>query len=756
MPTITWDEPFRSCAQTALAGLRPGDQALIVFDGGLPDPPDWLSGAGARLLSTGRRQGPAAARNLAAAHARTDLLLFVDADVQVHRDAIERLRHRFIAEPELVALFGSYDDQPAAPGLVSRFRNLLHHHTHTSHPGAAITFWAGLGAIRRDAFLAVGGFDAAAYVQPSIEDIELGLRLHGGGARLALDPTILGTHHKRWTLRSMLVTDIRQRAIPWSRLLLQRGPLPATLNLDRKARFSAAGSLVLLGALPAAAAFPGLATWLLLAFVGSLALILALNRPLHRLLRRQMGWLQGSLGVALHILYLAYSSLTFVLVAAADWLFRPLQPPPWLRDARGPRRAVPVIGLALLLLYAAAVVLSGVWIGWTRPSGGDLGERLDEWRLFQAGIYPSAGLATAAERAIPYFRTSVYLPWAMPLFGLLFTGGGLNQGRLLVQVLSLLALIPMVVIGWRSLRPWGGHAAWLGGLAPVAIAGNSACLGQSQVSMLCMGLVSLQWLLLRRRRPGAAGFAWGLAMIKPQITLVFGLPLLWRGHRRGLGVGLILLVLLSAGALIHTRTAPLDFLASWLQSLPDFISSGNQNVLALLFDLWRYASALIVALGFAILVLAFGKGLVLWRRRACGQRQAADVEPASSSERHHTAWRRSSPQWLLGVSERAWQLDPLTVAGLLGVAGQLAFYHRHYDNILLFPALLACWRLLLMQRLQIHALLTTLTSAILWTPVPLLSRLPGYSGIQILILVLVSGLLAWNLRSQCRSPSPLK
>ena len=29
-----------------------------------------------------------------------------------------------------VALFGSYDAEPAAPGWISRYRNILHHHVH--------------------------------------------------------------------------------------------------------------------------------------------------------------------------------------------------------------------------------------------------------------------------------------------------------------------------------------------------------------------------------------------------------------------------------------------------------------------------------------------------------------------------------------------------------------------------------------------------------------------------------------------------
>ena len=225
----------------------------------------------ALLLNTGLRQGPAAVSNLAARSAHGEILLFVDADVELHLDAIERIRARFCADPTLAALFGSYDDRPAAPGVVSRFRNLLHHHTHSSHPGPASTFWAGCGAVRRQSFLALSGFDAA-YDRPCIEDIEVGLRLSDAGRRIELDPSIQGTHHKRWTLRSMVATDIRQRAIPWSRLLL-------------------------------------------------------LNRSFYALLLRCGGPLEACAGVGLHGMYLAYSSLTYILMALAQVAGTPLRQP---------------------------------------------------------------------------------------------------------------------------------------------------------------------------------------------------------------------------------------------------------------------------------------------------------------------------------------------------------------------------------------------------------------------------------------------
>jgi glycosyltransferase involved in cell wall biosynthesis len=66
--------------------------------------------------------GPAAARNEGARRATGDVLVFVDGDVEPHRDAFTYVRAAFAADPGLDAVFGSYDDDPADPALVSRFR----------------------------------------------------------------------------------------------------------------------------------------------------------------------------------------------------------------------------------------------------------------------------------------------------------------------------------------------------------------------------------------------------------------------------------------------------------------------------------------------------------------------------------------------------------------------------------------------------------------------------------------------------------
>jgi hypothetical protein len=233
----------------------------------------------------------AAARNLGARRASGSVLLFVDADVEVGPDAIQRIRARFEADSELTALFGSYDDSPAAPGVVSGFRNLLHHHVHQNAPGPATTFWTGLGAVRKDAFESVGGFDETVLF---MEDIDLGMRLTAAGARIELDPLVQGTHLKRWTLWSMVRTDFSGRGIPWVKLLLRHGGSTATLNLGWRHRMSAllslAGFVALVGRRPYSAAASGIG-------------LVAVNRRFYGLLLRRRGPFEAITGVLLHSLH---------------------------------------------------------------------------------------------------------------------------------------------------------------------------------------------------------------------------------------------------------------------------------------------------------------------------------------------------------------------------------------------------------------------------------------------------------------------
>ena len=317
---------LRQCL-ASLGRCRDQFAELIVVDDGSQD--DALVCAplfGARILPVGSRRGPGHGRNVGVLSSASDIVVLLDADVCVADNTISRILKRFQEEPDLGALFGSYDRRPAAPGLVSQFRNLLHCFVHKTSNRRASTFWAGCGAIRRDVFLRSGGFDIA-YSVPCVEDIELGMRLTGEGVRIALDPSIEVKHLKNWTLPTMIFTDICRRGIPWTRLILNSHRIPNDLNLRLGNRIS----VVLTALLCSASAFSAVSAlhngadrssaWQTAICLTLLLGVVGLNLRFYRFLAAVRGAGFAVRSIPLHLIYFLCCGVAFLSgIAIHYWL----------------------------------------------------------------------------------------------------------------------------------------------------------------------------------------------------------------------------------------------------------------------------------------------------------------------------------------------------------------------------------------------------------------------------------------------------
>src|SRR6516165_596109 len=240
VPVYNNPDQLSQCLLALRTATGADTELIVVDDASTDDVSSTAAHFGTRFLRLTRNAGPAAARNHGARYARGQMLFFVDADVVVPNDAIGRIQTVLDRHGEIAAVFGSYDACPAAPGLVSRYRNLLHHFVHQTGKAEAATFWAGCGAVMRPAFDRVGGFDERRFPRPSIEDIELGYRLRRAGYRIFLDKSLQCMHLKRWTLRSIIHTDVVSRAIPWSRLIHVSCDAPDDLNVSCSPKASVA------------------------------------------------------------------------------------------------------------------------------------------------------------------------------------------------------------------------------------------------------------------------------------------------------------------------------------------------------------------------------------------------------------------------------------------------------------------------------------------------------------------------------------
>lgn len=685
MPTTSWTGLFEACARRILEALDRSPVAgefVVALDGPYVEPPEWLRRGNVTTVATGSRSGPAVARNLAVQKSRGRILLFVDADVVLAHGTLERAVAALEADSTLAGVFGCYDDTPAHPSAISRFRNLLHHHTHASSPGPVGTFWAGCGAIRRDVFLSVGGF-LASYGRPSIEDIELGMRATAAGHRIEIDPNLQGKHLKQWTLKSMVVTDIVHRAVPWSELLLSGGPIPAMLNIDWRGRASAACAVAAVLATLAGIAFP----WSLAAAAALITAVIGLNWAFIGLCARKGGVALAISCVPLLTLYFCYSTATFVAVA--------IRRNPWA---------------SLLVAYLLAIAIGTFVIGiggvWAEGTDGDLRTRAAEYGMFRDGMYPHAAIDPPPS-GIPRQR-SVYPPYAFPMFVPLFEPWGLAQARILVPLLSAAALAAIGLYGSRALSAAGAAWSAVGMFAAAGISINRSTLAQGQFSIFCMGFVALQLMLLQRGRPLLAGACWAMAMLKPHVGIAFAALFLFNRNWRGLLFGIAILAGLSIGALWWTDV---------------------QAVKLLGFLAFR------INLGFAVEPEGFGPGKLAqwlgWNQRHVQYALVAVVVAGLAA---------------MAASVRRIRVSDLLIpAAICAVLGRVLIYHRPYDQVMLWPLLVACIAVALRIRTAASVAVAGAVAYTLWAPLRVQLLTPFPYELQTAVWIAAAAYLAVRL-----------
>lgn len=308
---------FRKCLSALTHAMSPSNELIVVADGDTDGSWQVAEEFGAKVLRIPVSRGPARARNLGAQSAQGDILFFIDADVVPAPNAILQVEAAFSRDPQLAALFGSYDEEPAESNFLSQYKNLSHHYVHQISNEEASTFWAGCGAIRRPIFLKLGGFDES-YHKPCIEDIELGYRLKKAGYRIRLFKDLQVKHLKRWGIISMTKSDFFDRALPWTELILRDRQFVNDLNLRLSSRLSVIFTYSLLITLIGGVCWPKL-------FVVAGVLILSLlilNAPIYRFFLKKRGLWFMIQALPWHWFYYFYSGLAFAIGLGRSLLFR--------------------------------------------------------------------------------------------------------------------------------------------------------------------------------------------------------------------------------------------------------------------------------------------------------------------------------------------------------------------------------------------------------------------------------------------------
>ncbi|HEX9606654.1 MAG TPA: glycosyltransferase family 2 protein [Gemmatimonadaceae bacterium] len=266
---------------------------------------------------TGRRSGPAYARNRGAELAQGEVLAFVDADAMVRPETLPRMLRMLSDHPEFDAVSASHDQAAAARNLASQYWSLVLHFGEQRQPGTSGDVASPCAAIRRNAFLSAGMYDEWRFETAPLEGIELGKRLEDAGRYVlsSRDLEIVGL--RKWNLRS-LCREVWDRSALVTRSLgyqrTQAGvPTEVVFTLSR----TLAPAFALLCVVALSAAFlprPNVPVKTAIVLLG----VIALNLPVHLFFAKARG-IPFAIAVApLHLLMQAITGLGL----CAGWIMR--------------------------------------------------------------------------------------------------------------------------------------------------------------------------------------------------------------------------------------------------------------------------------------------------------------------------------------------------------------------------------------------------------------------------------------------------
>ncbi len=180
IPAYNAEDVLPRCLRALEHQTIPQDQyEVIVIDDGSADRTAELAEAGGARVLRVNHVGPAAARNAGAELARSDIIVFTDADCEPAPDFLERILVPFDA-PVVSGARGVYRTQQSS--LVARFVQLEYEERYQrivrveAEQGTVDALDTSYAAYRRDVFLEAGGFDAR-FLHAAVEDHELSFRL---------------------------------------------------------------------------------------------------------------------------------------------------------------------------------------------------------------------------------------------------------------------------------------------------------------------------------------------------------------------------------------------------------------------------------------------------------------------------------------------------------------------------------------------------------------------------------------------------
>ncbi|MEO3748343.1 glycosyltransferase [Plantactinospora sp. B5E13] len=319
VPNYNYGRALGLCLESIRRQTYPNLELLVVDDCSTDNSVTVAESYGARVLRTPVNSGPAAARNLGAAHAGGEILFFVDSDVAAKPDAVANAVELLTADPAIGAVCGNYDPVPLVrDSLLEEYRCLQQSYWLMADEGRIMTLYTALLAVPARVFTEIGPFNPKLR---ETENADYGLRL-AQRYQIWLSPRVRGVHDHDHEL-TVLVRKVFTRTALHIPMYANKPEFPGGLRSGSRAWVSVAALLAVL-----TLALPVLfGAALLLVPLAALVAFLLGDLPMYRFVARERGPFFLGYFAAMHLflnLVIAVAALCGVFAWLTSRRFRGL------------------------------------------------------------------------------------------------------------------------------------------------------------------------------------------------------------------------------------------------------------------------------------------------------------------------------------------------------------------------------------------------------------------------------------------------
>lgn len=198
-------------------------EVIVVDDISTDDTLEIVRKYPCRVIKLEKKSGPSVGRNVGAKNAKSGIIMFVDSDAVVQDGGVERIVKGFRENPGVACISGVFGANPNEIGWFSRYRDRQVVYWHYSACEEVTVFVLTAGAIRRNVFFEVGGFERQFGVAADIEDFEIGHRIVGRGYKMIVDKNVKFYHFEHSSRFLMLVKKLFKRTRLWIHLFRKSG-----------------------------------------------------------------------------------------------------------------------------------------------------------------------------------------------------------------------------------------------------------------------------------------------------------------------------------------------------------------------------------------------------------------------------------------------------------------------------------------------------------------------------------------------------